>query len=119
MIKDAQVKEDGFLMFQDIRYIPQKYFILYGRIIFFQTDSFNSAIYEFENDLLGVMPNLALYGKGMRMYFIIKYRALNFLSISAKYSETYKPDETSLSSGDNEIIGNLDNRFSLQIDLSF
>ena len=65
------------------------------------------------------MPNLAMYGEGIRWYFIAKYKPIKFLSISAKYSETYKPDEKTLSSGDSEIIGNLDNRFSLQIDLSF
>ena len=64
------------------------------------------------------MPNLAMYGKGIRWYVIAKYKALQFLSISAKYSETYKPQETSLSSGDNLIIGNVDNRISFQIDLS-
>lgn len=119
LIKDAGLKENGFLAFQDIRYIPRKNINIYGRIIFFQTDSFNSAVYEFENDLLGVMPNLAMYGKGVRWYLIIKYKLLKFLSLSAKYSETYKPDDKFISSGDNEIIGNVDNRFSLQIDLSF
>lgn len=119
LISDAKVKEKGILLFQDVRVAASKNINLYARIIFFQTDSFSSAVYEFENDLLGVMPNLAMYGKGIRWYFIAKYKPLKFLSLSAKYSETYKPDETSLSSGDNEIIGNLDNRFSLQIDLSF
>lgn len=118
-IKDAGLKENGFLVFQDVRYVPQKNINLYGRIIFFQTDSFNSAVYEYENDLLGVMPNLAMYGKGVRWYLIIKYKPLNFLTLSTKYSETYKPDVTSLSSGDNEIIGNVDNRISFQIDMSF
>ena len=119
LIKDAGIKEDGFLIFQDIRYVPQKNVNLYGRIIFFQTDSFKSAVYEYENDLLGVMPNLAMYGKGIRWYLIVKYKPLQFLSISTKYSETYKPDETSISSGDNEILGNVDNRASLQIDIEF
>ena len=50
---------------------------------------------------------------------IVKYKPLQFLTLSTKYSETYKPDETSLSSGDNEIIGNVDNRISFQIDMSF
>ncbi len=118
-IKDAGIKEDGLLFFQDVRFIPRNNLNLYGRIVFFQTDSFNSAIYEFENDLLGVMPNLAMYGTGIRWYVIVKYNLLQLLTISAKYSETYKPDESFLSSGDNEIIGNLDNRFSLQIDLNF
>lgn len=119
VIKNANRKEQGFLMFQDIRYISQKYLVFYGRIIFFQTDSFNSAIYEFENDLPGIMPNVALYGKGIRMYLIIKYNPLQYLSLSAKYSETYKPDDKFIGTGDNEIIGNIDNRFSLQIDLMF
>ncbi len=118
-IKDVGIKENGLLIFQDIRYSANKNLDLNGRIIFFQTDSFSSAVYEFENDLLGVMPNLAMYGKRNQMVLIAKYKPLQFLSISAKYSETYKPDETTLSSGDNEIIGNVDNRFSLQIDLSF
>ena len=118
-IKDAGIKEDGILIFQDLRYVPINNINLYSRIIFFQTDSFNSAVYEFENDLLGVMPNLAMYGKGIRWYLIVKYKPLQFLSISAKYSETYKPNVTSLSSGDNEIMGNVDNRVGLQIDIKF
>jgi len=118
-IKDANLKENGLLVYQDLRYVPQKNINLYGRIIFFQTDSFNSAVYEYENDVLGVMPNLAMYGKGIRWYVIVKYKPLQFLTLSTKYSETYKPDETSLSSGDNEIIGNVDNRISFQIDMSF
>jgi len=117
-IKDASIKENGFLIFQDVRIIPANNLNLHGRIIFFQSDSFNSAVYEYENDLLGVMPNLAMYGKGIRWYLIVKYKPLNLLSISAKYSETYKPDVNTLSSGDNLIIGNVDNRFSLQIDIS-
>lgn len=119
LIRSSNKNENGFLIFQDIRFAPTKQLSAYGRIIFFQTDSFNSAVYEFENDLVGVMPNLAMYGNGIRWYLMIRYRPLNFMNISVKYSETYKPDEISLSSGDNEITGNLDNRFSLQIDLSF
>ncbi len=118
-IKDANLKENGLLVYQDLRYVPQKNINLYGRIIFFQTDSFNSAVYEYENDVLGVMPNLAMYGKGIRWYVIVKYKPLQFLTLSTKYSETYKPDEASLSSGDNEITGNVDNRISFQIDISF
>lgn len=119
LIRSADKNENGFLIFQDVRFAPSKKLIAYARIIFFQTDSFNSAVYEFENDLVGVMPNLAMYGKGLRWYFMIRYKPLSYLNISAKYSETYKPDESYLSSGDNEIIGNLDNRFSLQMDLNF
>jgi hypothetical protein len=118
LIKDAGLKEKGVLMLQDIRFIPFTNLNFYGRIIFFQTDSFNSAIYEYENDLLGVMPNLAMYGKGIRMYIILRYEIQNHFAVSAKYSETYKPNEITLGSGDNEILGNVDNRISLQVDIN-
>ena len=110
-------KENGYLFLQDIRFAPTSNFNLYTRIIFFRTDSFNSAIYEYENDLTGVLSNLAMYGEGIRWYLIIRYRPMKLFTISAKYSETYKPKEKSLSSGNNTIDGNVDNRFSIQIDL--
>ena len=59
-----------------------------------------------------------MYGEGIRWYLIVRYRPMKLFTISAKYSETYKPKEKSLSSGNNTIDGNLDNRLSLQLDLS-
>jgi hypothetical protein len=118
-IKDAGIDDKGFLIFQDIRYSVTKSLILYGRILFFETDSFNSAIYEFENDLNGVMSNLAMYGDGMRWYLMIRYKPFDFATLSLKYSETYKPNERSLSSGNNLIENNIDNRISFQIDINY
>ncbi len=118
-VKDVGLKEDGFLFFQDLRFVPASNLNLYGRIIFFRTDSFNSALYEYENDLTGVLTNPAMFGEGIRWYFIGRYKILPYMVLSFKYSEIYKPKEKSLSSGDSEISGNLDNRINLQLDLSF
>ena len=115
-VAETGTQEKGYLFFQDIRFTPGSNFNFYGRIIFFRTDSFNSAIYEYENDLTGVLTNRALFGEGIRWYMILRFRPLRYLTISAKYSETYKPKEKTISSGINEIEGNLDNRVSLQID---
>jgi hypothetical protein len=117
----AQTGEDenGYLIFQDVRYSPTGDFNLYGRIIFFKTDSFGSAIYEYENNLTGVLTNVPLFDEGIRWYFMIRYRPYKIITVSAKYSETYKPNEKSLGSGDNIIPGNLDNVLSIQMDLNF
>ena len=112
-------KENGYLIFQDIRYSPTVNFNLYGRIIFFKTDSFNSAIYEYENNLTGVFSSNALFGQGIRWYLIARFRPYKIITVSAKYAETYKPDVISLGSGDNAILGNLDNTLSFQLDLNF
>ncbi len=110
--------ENGYLIFQDVRYTPTNNFNLYGRIIFFKTDSFNSAIYEYENNLTGVLTNLAMYGEGIRWYLMIRFRPYKIFTLSAKYAETYKPSENFLGSGDSQIPGNIDNTVSVQLDLN-
>ena len=118
-INEIKVNESGFLIFQDVRFIPSNKLNIYARVILFQTDSFNSAVYEFENDLTGVLTNLAMYDQGMRWYFIIRYMPLNLFTLSLKYSESYKPDTNFLSSGNSQIIGGFDNRLSFQLDFKF
>jgi len=119
MIEKISIKEQGLMAFQDIRLSPSQNLSIDGRIILFQTDSFNSAIYEYENDLMGILSNVALYGKGMRWYLLVKYKLVNFLSLSAKYSETYKPLEKNLGSGFSEINNNVDNKISFQAEINF
>ncbi|MBA4251011.1 MAG: hypothetical protein C0425_05585 [Chlorobiaceae bacterium] len=118
-IDGAEEAEKGFLTFQDFRVIVSRDFSIQSRIIFFKTDSFNAAIYEFENDVPGVMTNLPMFGSGMRWYLLVKYELFNVLDFSVKYSETYKPNERTLSSGNSEIFNNLDNRLNLQLDYRF
>ena len=118
-IKDAGLSEEGYLVFEDIRAQLLKELLIYGRVIFFQTNSFNSAIYEYENDLTGILGNKGLYGEGIRYYFILRYKIIRKISLSFKYSETYKPKEKTLGSGYSEIDGNLDNKFGLQFDVNF
>ena len=112
-------QESGFLTFQDVQYKPYNNLTVYSRIIFFQTDSFNSRIYEFENDLRGVMTNIPLFGKGMKWYLVVKYSFLNIFTLSLKYSELFEPEENYLGSGLSEINGNIDNRISFQLDLKY
>lgn len=116
---NEQDYEDGFLVSQDIKYSLLSRLVLYGRFTLFQSDSYNSRLYVYENDLVGVMSNPALYGEGMRWYCMAKYSTDFGLGLSIKYSEMYKPNEKTLGSGDSEIQGNIDNRISLQLDFNF
>jgi hypothetical protein len=117
-ISQTGENENGCLILQDIRCSPTNNFNPYDRIIFFKTDSFNSAIYKYENNLTGVLTNIPLFGQGIRWYFLLRYRPYQSFTLSIKYSETHKPAEKSLGSGDNLIPGNLDNTVSLQLDLN-
>jgi outer membrane receptor protein involved in Fe transport len=111
--------ENGFLTYQEIKYVFVDKISLAGRIILFDTKSYNTRLYEFENDLRGVMTNLPMFGEGFRWYVLLKYKIINDLNLFIKYSETFKPNVESISSGNSEIIGNVDNRLSLQLDYSF
>lgn len=113
----TEVHEKGYLLLQDFRYDPFESLRFYGRLVLFDTDSYDSRVYQFENDVRGVLNNPALYGKGTRWYIMAEYDLFEFARISAKYSELYKPDEMYLSSGDNEILNNLDNRITVQLDV--
>jgi len=113
------MNESGLLLFQDFQYKLKSKLTVYGRMIFFQTDSFASRIYEFENDLIGVMTNQPLWGTGIKWYLLLRYNPFSNFHLSVKYSELYKPNEAFLGSSYNLIEGNLDNKFSFQIDYSF
>ncbi len=65
-------REHGIYIFQDFRYSFTPKLALYSRITFFQSYSFRSALYEYENDLPGSFANYALYGKGQKWYLMLR-----------------------------------------------
>ena len=90
-----------------------------ARFIFFKTDSYDSRIYEFENDIQGVMSNVPLYDEGRRWYIVLKFRPVSFVNLSAKYSETYFEGVKSIGTGNDKIEGDLLNRFSIGMEAGF
>ena len=111
--------ESGYLFYQNFQARLFRILDLHIRLTMFETESYKSRVYQFENDLPGQLSNLPLYGKGMKWYLLLKFRPLKYVTISLKYSELYKPEEHFLSSGENMILGNLDNRLSFQLDFKF
>ncbi|MGK9477318.1 ComEA family DNA-binding protein [Melioribacter sp. OK-6-Me] len=114
-IKSSAIKENGYLVYQDLQLKPLNNITVYARILFFDSASYDSRIYAYENDLDGLMTNGLFYGEGIKWYLLLKY-TLNGFSFSLKYSELYKPFERQLGSGYTEIEGHTDNRISFQFD---
>ena len=111
--------ERGFLIYQDLRVQPFSKLRIDGRVTLFDTDSFNTRVYQFESDLLYVMSNTVLYDQGQRVYATVKYDATSFLDIWFKYGLTIFEDRHFISSGLNEIEGNIRNSIGVQIKLQF
>lgn len=78
--------EKGEMFYQDMKYSVFSGLILNLRYLSFRTDSYSTAVYEFENDLPGVFYSPPLYGDGVKWYINISYKILDFV-FSAKYSE--------------------------------
>ncbi len=113
----AGATSSGFLFFQDIRLKPSKRISVDGRVVVYETDSYDSRIYEFESELRGTFVNPALYGRGVRLYLLVRCE-VGSIEFSAKYASTIMPGVRTLSSGANMIQGDIDNQLSIQIDVT-
>ena len=108
--------EDGFLFYQDINLQPSRSLRIRSRLTFFNTDSFDSGVFQYENDLPGVVTNRALFGRGERWYLLLGYQPFKLFSLSIKYSATRRNDTDVIGSGPERLQGNLDRRLALQLE---
>ncbi len=114
----SRTNEEGMLMFAELTWsYPSPRLFGNARFAIFDTHSYDSRLYEFEGDVRGGYSFPALYGRGIRWYIVFGCKVLEQVEISFKYSETLKSGATTLGSGDSEIIGPLDNRVAIQLDV--
>lgn len=111
--------EDGELVFTGVRIRPATGLTIYGRLIFFDTQSYDSRLYEYENDLPGVMRNVALFGRGRRWFLLMSDGIADCFRIWIKYSHTGYDGVRSMGSGREQRVGDEDHRFGIQVDLNF
>ena len=110
-------EETGLLLYQDVSYHPTPRLRLSARWITFDTPSYDSRIYAFENDLPGVLSISPLYGNGSRWYILIRWKVLRCLQFTAKFSATYHDGVTTWGTGHDQIQGDTDRQFGIQLDL--
>jgi hypothetical protein len=114
----SRTNEQGMLMFAELTWsFPSPRLFGNARFAIFDTDSYDSRLYEFEGDVRGGYSFPALYGRGIRWYIVFGCKVLEQAEISFKYSETLKSGAATLGSGDSEISGPLDNRLTFQLDV--
>jgi hypothetical protein len=80
---------------------------------FFKTDSFFSSVYEFDNNMGGLVRGEVLYGEGAKINLYLSYKLFKELTISAQYSEIIKPKEVLI----NPDYSTLTDNIILQIEL--
>ena len=112
--------ETGYLIYQDVSYkalsSPFTFTLRYG---IFDTDSYNSRIYAYENDVLYAFSIPAYYNRGTRTYFMVKYRVKRGIDIWLRYGLTYYDNIDVISSGLEEIQGNHKQEIKAQLRFKF
>ncbi|MES2777030.1 MAG: helix-hairpin-helix domain-containing protein [Bacteroidota bacterium] len=113
--KQSDKPENGILLFTDLLYKPMMAPFSVGiRLQYFETDSYDSRMYAFENDVLYSFSIPVFYEKGYRYYLNLNYDLSRRLSAWFRISQTISPGKTSIGSGNDEISGNRKTELKLQ-----
>lgn len=108
-------RENGFSFSMDGIYRPEmKSYAVTSRLQFFETGSYESRLYGFENDVLYSHSIPAVFGKGFRYYIIIHMRLINHLRMDLRLAQTIYHDQTEIGSGWDMINGNRKTEVKLQ-----
>ncbi len=110
----------GFMMYQDLVWSPSFAPIrLQARFAIFDAVDYDNRIYAYENDVLYAFSVPAYYGRGTRMYLNFNYKINRNISIWLRYAQTYFNDRDVISSGNDEIQGNLRSEIKAQVRITF
>ncbi len=105
--RKSDAPENGFLMYADVIFKPAlKPFSGNIRVQYFETDSYNSRLYAYENDVLYSYSIPVFYETGYRYYLNLNYDVNKKLSLWGRIAQTLSPGKKSVGSGLDEIAGN-------------
>ena len=112
--------EHGFMIYQDIIYKPLSYPLSFtGRLAIFDTESYNTRIYAYENDLLNVFSVPPYYNQGVRAYLNIRYRGIKNVTAEVRMSQTWYNNQTTFGSALDLIQDNKRTEVKAQIKYTF
>jgi hypothetical protein len=111
---------NGFLISQDIQVKPIRgNWVLSSRYALFDTDSYDTRMYAYENDVPNAFSVPSMSGKGSRYYLMIKFRMLKKVDCWVRYSRTYYSNVSSISDGPAAIQGNTKSDVHLMLKIKF
>lgn len=118
--KGGNPRETGYLIYQDLDYHPVSSRLAGNlRIAWFNTPSYNSRIYAYEDDVLYGSGSGLYNGKGFRSYLNSNFRLSKQLRIWARYAIVLYPGKATVGSGLDEIIGPKKSTIKLQLRYQF
>lgn len=108
--------EKGWLIYQDILYRPVNFPVeTTFRYALFTTDTYNSRIYTYENDVLYAFSVPSYFGNGQRWYLMLKWKIIPRLSMWLRFARTTYFNKNTVGSGNDLIDGNSKSEVKVEI----
>lgn len=104
--KGKAIPESGFMVYQNIRWETNSIWSGNFRVGYFHTDSYDSRIYTYENNVRYAFYIPSFYGEGLRTYINLRVDIGRDMNLWAKLARTWYFDRDVISSGWNEIKDN-------------
>lgn len=115
----ARVDEYGYLFSQSVQWKILTRLHTSVQVTMFKTDSYNSRLYRYEDELPGAFTNAMLFGEGVRWYVLLQYEIGRAVQLYAKYTCSIKNGVRTLGTGLDEIQGNTLQQISMQMDVKW
>ncbi len=107
----------GLLLYQDVMVRLRDRFHLALRLGCFDTDDYESRLYQFEHDVAGILTNQMLYGTGTRHYLRLLWQPFQFLQLSMKLATTESIRQPGSGSKFAQNSPMLDNNLNFQMEI--
>lgn len=112
--------ESGVIVTQDIIFKPKSFPVdLALRYALFDTDSYDTRIYTYENNALYVFSSPSYYYQGSRAYAMVRWTFLRKFDLWVRYGISIFANRESLGSSAEEILGNTKSDLTVQLRLKF
>lgn len=112
--------EGGYMLMQDLILKPLgSPFSLSTRFALFDTDSYNTRIYAYENDVLYSFSVPPYYNRGSRFYLMTRYRVARGVDVWLRYAQTFWANKDEIGTGNERINGNTKSEIKAMIRFKF
>jgi hypothetical protein len=109
-------KSNGYLMYQDVLYRPYDLPLdITFRYALFSTDSWDSRIYAYENDVLYAFSIPAYYGRGQRVYLMARYKMNRRFTFWFRVARATWFDRNTIGSGADQVNGDHKTEIKAQV----
>ncbi len=99
--------QKGVLFYQDVLYRPVSFPLdISFRYALFDTDGWESRIYTYENDVRYTFSIPSLYGKGQRIYLMLRWKPTKNMNLWLRIARTSWFDRSTIGTGADLVSGN-------------